>query len=593
MNLSIAIVFALIILAVVLFTTETISFDLTALIIAGSLMATGILTVKEGLSGFSNQATITIGAMFILSEGLRQTGVLRAVGSVLTFLGKQSFWIAAIAIMVITAGVSAFINNTAAVAIFIPVIIGVAKNLGTSPSKLLIPLSFASISGGVCTLIGTSTNILVNSIAADRGVETFSMFDFFPLGIILLVTVLLYLIVYGIRKLPAYFEEEENLTAQFDMDDHISDVKLDNGYLNIGEKLKELKLTKGLDLDILRIFKKDTSESAQRSQSDLEKGDVLRVRGNADEIEKMQDSSHLTMEPPKDWKDKDLIKGQDTLVEVTLSPNSTWTGKNIQELDLQERFDATVLAIRHQGQCIRDNMEKIDLIEGDSLLLSVHEEHVPTIIRDPNFLIVSKKDLPKYKSDKIIIALSILLGVVLTATFNLIPIVVGAMLGSVLMIITGCLDTEQAYESINWKVIFLLAGVLPLGIALDKTGAAQMISEFLVSILEPIGPKAVLSGFFLFTMLMTNVVSKQAAAALFAPIAVHSASAIGVSPRPFLLAVAYAASLSFITPVGHQVNTMVYNPGRYKFTDFVKIGTPLSILVWIVVSLLLPLFWNF
>lgn len=195
MNLSIAIVFALIILAVALFTTEIISFDLTALIIAGSLMATGILTVKEGLSGFSNQATITIGAMFILSEGLRQTGVLRAVGSVLTFLGKQSFWIAAIAIMVITAGVSAFINNTAAVAIFIPVIIGVAKNLGTSPSKLLIPLSFASISGGVCTLIGTSTNILVNSIAADRGVETFSMFDFFPLGIILLVTVLLYLIV--------------------------------------------------------------------------------------------------------------------------------------------------------------------------------------------------------------------------------------------------------------------------------------------------------------------------------------------------------------------------------------------------------------
>ncbi|HMA61848.1 MAG TPA: SLC13 family permease [bacterium] len=593
MNLSIAIVFVLIILAVILFTSEVISFDLTALIIAGSLMASGILTVKEGLSGFSNQATITIGAMFILSEGLRQTGVLRAVGSVLTFLGKQSFWVAAIAIMIITAGVSAFINNTAAVAIFIPVIIGVAKNLGTSPSKLLIPLSFASISGGVCTLIGTSTNILVNSIAADRGVETFSMFDFFPLGIILLVTVLLYLIIYGIRKLPAYFEEEEDLTAQFDMDDHISDVKLDNGYLNIGEKIKESKLTKGLDLDILRIFKKDTSESAQRSQSDLEKGDVLRVRGNADEIEKMQDSGHLSMEPPRDWEDNDLIKGRDTLLEVSLSPNSTWTGKNIGELNFQERFDATVLAIRHQGQCIRDDMDQIDLIEGDSLLLSVNEEHVPTIIRDPNFLIVSKKELPKYKTEKIVIALSILLGVVLTATFNLIPIVVGAMIGSILMIITGCLDTEQAYESINWKVIFLLAGVLPLGIALDKTGAAQMISDFLVSILEPFGPKAVLSGFFLFTMLMTNVVSKQAAAALFAPIAVHAANSIGASPRPFLLAVAYAASLSFITPVGHQVNTMVYNPGRYKFTDFVKIGTPLSIIVWIVVSLLLPFLWNF
>ncbi|MCF7886634.1 MAG: sodium:proton antiporter, partial [Candidatus Marinimicrobia bacterium] len=220
MSIEIIIVFGLIIGAVVLFTTEIISFDLTALIITGTLMASGILTVKEGLSGFSNPATITIGAMFILSEGLRQTGVLRAIGALLTELGKQSFWVAAIAIMGLTAGISAFINNTAAVAIFIPVVIGVAKNLGTSPSKLLIPLSFASIAGGVCTLIGTSTNILINSIAAERGVEPFSMFDFFPIGIILLLIVLLYLIIYGIRKLPSYFSEDEDLTTQFDMDDH-------------------------------------------------------------------------------------------------------------------------------------------------------------------------------------------------------------------------------------------------------------------------------------------------------------------------------------------------------------------------------------
>jgi di/tricarboxylate transporter len=288
-----------------------------------------------------------------------------------------------------------------------------------------------------------------------------------------------------------------------------------------------------------------------------------------------------------------LIKGRDTLVEVTLSPHTTWTGKTIEELDLQERFDATALAIRHQGECIRDDMDNINLAEGDSLLLSLNKEHVPTIIRDPNFLIVSKKELPKYKTDKIIIALLILFGVVFTATFNILPIVVGAMVGSVFMIITGCLDTEQAYESINWKVIFLLAGVLPLGVALDKTGAARMVSDFLVALLEPIGPEAVLSGFFLFTMLMTNIVSKQAAAALFAPIAVHAASSIGVSARPFLLTVAYAASLSFITPVGHQVNTMVYNPGRYKFTDFVKIGTPLSIILWIIASFLIPFFWHF
>jgi di/tricarboxylate transporter len=494
--------------------------------------------------------------------------------------------------MALTGIVSGFINNTAAVAIFIPVIIGVAKKLGTSPSKLLMPLSFASIAGGVCTLIGTSTNILVNSIAQSNDLEPFSMFDFLPLGIIFLLTVVLYLIIYGIKSIPSYMEDED-LTSQFDMEDHISDIQLESGYLNIGKKLKESKITKNLDLDILRLFKKDTSESAQRSQSDLEKGDILRVRGDTEEINKIEDSSHLTMKPPRQWKDEDLIKGRDTLIEVTLSPNSTWTGKNIEELDLQERFDAIVLALRHQGECIRDEMEEVDLAEGDSLLLSVNEDHVPTIIRDPNFLIVSKKELPKYKTDKIILALSILTGVILTAAFNIVPIVISALLGSALMIITNCLTTEQAYEAINWKVILLLAGILPLGVALDRTGGAEMIANGLISALGPAGPGAVLSGFFLITMLSTNIISNQASAALFAPIAIHAATSMGVNVRPFLFAITYAASLSFITPVGYQTNTMIYNPGRYKFSDFVKIGTPLSILLWIIASLLIPIFWSF
>jgi len=593
MTIEIIIVLALIILAILLFSTELFSFEITAVIVTGILMASGILTISEGLTGFSNQATITIGAMFVLSEGLRQTGVLRALGAVLTYVGKINFWIAVITIMVLTGVVSGFINNTATVAIFIPVIMGVAKNLKTSPSKLLIPLSFASIAGGVCTLIGTSTNILVNSIASKHELQTFSMFDFLPLGIIFLVTVIIYLLAYGIKKTPSYVTKDQDLTTQFDMDNYITDVKLKDGYFNIGKKLKENKVTGNLDLDILRIFKRDTSESAQRSQSDLEEGDLLRIRGHSDEINKMEDKNNLTMEPPRKWKDEDLIKGRDTLMEVTLSPNTTWTGKNIDDLDLQERFDATVLALRHQGECIRDDMDKVKLAEGDSLLISINEDHVPTIIRDPNFLVVSKKELPKYKTDKIIIAVSILAAVVLTAALNVFPIVVSALLGSILMIITGCLNTEQAYEAINWKVIFLLAGVLPLGLALEKSGAAALISDGLISLLGSAGPEVVLAGFFFLTMIMTNIISNQASAALFAPIVIHAASTLGVSPRPFLFAITYAASLSFITPVGYQTNTMIYNPGRYKFTDFVKIGTPLSILIWIIAAVLIPVFWHF
>jgi len=593
MTIEIAIVYGLIAGAIILFYTELFSFEITALIITGVLMSSGILSVEEGLSGFSNPATITIGCMLILSEGLRQTGVLRALGAVLTFLGKQSYWIAIITIMILVGIVSAFINNTAAVAIFIPIIIGVANNMGISPSKLLIPLSFASISGGVCTLIGTSTNILVNSIAQERNVQGFSMFDFLPMGIIFLIIIFFYLIFYGIKKIPAYDTKGGELTGQYDMTSHISDVQLESGYSNIGKKLNESKITDNLDLDILRIFKKNSSESAHRSKSKLETGDVLRIRGDSEEISRMEDKSNLTIKPPKKWSDKDLTKGRDILLEVTLSPHTTWTGKNITELDLKERFDAIVLALRHQGECYRDDMRGVDLEEGDSLLLSVNKEHLQTIIRDPNFLIVSEKELPKYKNDKIVIALMILAGVILAAVLNVIPIVIGALIGSVLMIVTGCLSTEQAYDSINWKVVFLLAGVLPLGLALDKTGAASMISDGMISLLGEAGPTVILSGFFILTMIMTNIVSNQASAALFAPIVIQTAHSMNLSPRPFLFAVTFAASLSFITPIGYQTNTMIYNTGRYQFTDFVKIGIPLSLILWITASLLIPVFWHF
>ncbi|MBD3179217.1 MAG: SLC13 family permease [Candidatus Latescibacteria bacterium] len=584
-------VFALITGAVILFMTEYIPFEITALLIATSLMATGILDLSEGLSGLSNQATVTIGCMFIISEGLRKAGILRAVGSLFTRAGKKNFWLAVITILLITGVVSGFMNNTAAVAIFIPVVITVSRALKVSPSKLLIPLSYISICGGVCTLIGTSTNILVNSIASDSGFRPLSMFEFLPMGIIFLAGGFIYLMLYGIRRLPDH-KQEDDLSSRYEMEDNISDIELTPSYENLGCDLEDCKLTNGLDLDVLRLFKKTSpSQGAGRTQSDLEEGDIIRIRGKASEVDKIKGRDQLIVKSLPVVRDTDLEQGRDILLEVSANPNSTLIGKKLEDINLRELFGAIVLGIRHRGKKIDRNINKIRLSRGDTLLLSMERSRVPQVEGNPDFLVISKIELPVYKTGKIICAASILAGVVLAASFHLIPIALAALIGSILFIITGCLKTTEAYNAVNWKVIFLLAGILPLGIAMEKTGAAGILSGVLMRTLNPLGPRAILSGFFLITMISSNIISNQAAAVLFTPIAIYTATELGVNPRTFIFTVAFAASLNFLTPVSYPTNALVYSPGRYRFLDYSIVGGPLSIIFWILGSLLIPIIW--
>lgn len=591
MSFDIIIILIIIVIYIILFITEIISYDIVALIVAGTLMVTGILTPEEGLSGFSNQATITIGAMFVLSEGLKQNGILRLIGKHFTSLSHKGFPFSIIVIMLISAVVSGFINNTAAVAIFIPVVIHISKNLKISPSKLLIPLSFASMFGGVCTLVGTSTNILVSSIAFNRGLEKFSIFEFSYLGLIFLLIGFCYLLFYGIKRLPE--RKTGELTEQYKMHDFITDVKIQKNYQNIGKKFKAADFTKDLDLDVLRIFKDSHSQSANRAQGVIEKDDVLRIRGGINEIKKLLRREDLSIVPVSKWYDKDINIGKDILLETIILPESNLVNKSLGEINLYDKFGAIVLAVRHKEKIVNKKLDNIKLNAGDSLLICVEKKAVVQIKNNKNFLIVSEIEYKKIKKAKILISLAILFGVVFTAALGWLPIVVSAIIGAILMIITNCLNPEQAYKSINWKVIFLLAGVLPLGIAMDKTGAARLISDVLINILGQSGPTLVLSGFLLITMLLTNIISNQASAALLAPIAIEAASRIGVDPKPLLMAVTYGASLSFMTPVGYQTNTMIFNPGKYKFIDFLKIGTPLNIILWIAGSFLIPAIWSF
>lgn len=594
MTLDVFVVLALVVVAVVLFATEFVSFDVTAIIILSTLLITDILdpTPSEGFSGFSNTATITIGALFILSAGLRKTGALSDAGKRFAEAGENNFWVALAFMMGVICILSAFINNTAATAIFVPIVVGVAADLSVSPSKMLMPISFASMFGGVCTLIGTSGNILVSSIAENQGIQPFSMFEFAPLGIILLVVGFTYLLTVGIRMIPARRKERSELTEEYEMQEYLTDVVIEPASEHLGKPVDETVLTRGLDIDILQIIR-STEEPVRRERSaPLEAGNVLRIRGSADEIEKLLDREDVAIVPAHTWHDVDFEGGPDTLVEAVTAPDSNLESRSIEEVDFVERFGAVPLAIRQRGRLQQEDMGEIELSGGDTVLLNIDRERLPEVERDSSFVVTSKVDVEKYRRDKMGFALAIMIGVVIMAAFDVLPIVISAMVGSVLMVLTGCLTTEEAYKAVNWKVIFLLVGVIPLGKALAKTGAADMMSDLILSALSDMGPTAVVSGFYFLSMILTNVISNQATAVLMAPIAIQAGDAMDVSARPFLLAVTFGASLALMSPVA-PVNTLVFGPGQYKFTDFTKVGMPLNILLWLLATFLIPVFWSF
>ncbi|MFW6332507.1 MAG: SLC13 family permease [Thermodesulfobacteriota bacterium] len=592
MPIDIIIVFALVILALILFASEILSFDVVALTIMTILMLTGILTTEEGLSGFSNPATITIGAMFVVSEGIRRTGALEIVGNCFSALGNLNYWFALALMMLIIAVVSAFINNTAAVVIFIPVIMSTAREMGVSPSKLLMPLSFASMFGGVCTLIGTSTNILVSSIAKDNGLEGFGMFEFTPLGLIFLAAGFAFLFTVGLRLIPAR-RKDENLTDSFEMKEYLADITLEEAFDGEGKTPDEIVRDWDVDVDVLRVFRKGKAPGTQRCQTALEVGDVLHVRGNPRELDKLIRTEAISLNPPREWGDRHLTEEDYALVEGVISPDSELASKTIGEINFPERFGAIVLGIRHRGELQHEKLEKIQLAGGDSLLLTVGYDQLPNLRNDPSFVFVSDLSVTDYQKNKMPLAIAILVGVVGGASLNLAPIVVTAAAGAILLIITGCVTSRQAYQAISWKVLFLLAGVIPLGTAMSKTGAARMLSDFILESLGQWGPQAVLSGFFLLTMLLTCMISNQATAAMLAPIAIQAGGQMEVNPEPFLMGITFAASLSFMTPMGYQTNTLIYGPGQYKFTDFTKVGGWLNLIFWIIATMMIPIIWTF
>jgi di/tricarboxylate transporter len=574
--------------AVALFVSEKYPIDFVALLVLGVLLLFGLVTPQEGISGFSNPATVTVAAMFILSAGLQKTGATQVVGQLMVRFGKNYFT-ALVVIMGSITVISAFVNNTAAVAVFIPLVMVVANRRKIAASKLLIPLSYASQFGGVCTLIGTSTNLLVSSISDEAGYGAFSMFEFAKMGLILFVTGVLFFFIFGRWLLPE--RKAQELAVTYQLGEYITELRVGENSPLVGKSVLESRLGENHDVTVLRLLHVKKATWAPLRQPVMA-GDVLLVRGKIRELMGLRDTAKLELNAEFKLRDAALQTEDLRLVQALVAPGSDLIENNLKQVDFRNRYKALVLAIQRRGEPIREKLNSVSFRLGDALLIQAHEAEIRKLRSDPSFIVLDEVEGATLRH-KAPLVLGILAAVVGLAAFNVLPILVTALLGCLAMVLTRCLRLEEAYHAINWQVIFLLAGILPLGIAMQKSGAAGFVAERAVGAVGHMGPVAVLAVVYLMTSIMTDTMSNNAAAVLLAPIAISTAERIGVDPRPFLMAITFAASTGFSTPVGYQTNTMIYNPGGYKYTDFLRTGVPLSILFWILSVIFIPRLWSF
>lgn len=591
MTVEIAIVSAFVTAAVILFAAEKLPIDLVSIMVMVGLILSGVITPEEGVDGFSHPATVTVGSMFILSAGLYRTGAVNFIGAKLVQAGKRNFWLALVLLMLTAGTFSAFINDTAVVAILIPIVLGLARELKVSPGKLLMPLSFSALFGGVCTLVGTSTNILVSSIAVKHGQPSFGMFEFTPFGVIILVAGSLYMLLIGVRLIPGR-KVEEDLRKQFGIGDYLVEIVLEPEALSVGTVLADSPLLRDIAIRSVDVYRDGKCLEEPPERLVLKSGDHLKVRCDLENFRKLQARKGVVLrqelEAGEGRKEEDTV-----LVEAVIAGGSTLDGRSLKQARFRSRYGLTALAVRHRGLIMREHLEEMQLRAGDVLLFEMERHHLDQLREDKTFVLVSEAEFPVFRKRKMAIAVAIITLVVGSAASGLLPILVSATIGCVLMVLSRCLTLEEAYGAIQWKVIFLLGGVLALGKAMEKSGAALLIANTLVETVGVLGPRALVSVFYLMTSLMTELMSNNATAALLTPIAIAVAESYGVDARPFLMAVAYAASAAFMTPVGYQTNTLIYSLGHYRYVDFLRVGTPLNMLFWILATIMIPWFWPF
>lgn len=583
MSLQAWAVAAIVIAAMALFISEKLRYDVIGLLVLGALLVSGILTPAEGLSGFSNEATIVVAAMFALNAGLVGTGALDPLIRNLSRIKRP--WLLTLSILVIVCFLGAFVKNTALVATFLPVTLSVCARAKTSPARVLIPMSYAAQMGGVCTLLGTSSNLLTNSLAVQHGMPEFGVFEFTKLGVLLAVAGIIYLMLVGRWLLPRHIDTDHS--ENLELGKFVTELRVQADSPLIGDSVATAKLGERFGVYVLELLRGDDHLWAPREQ-ELHEGDVLLARGDWERLEEFRLKLKLEIAPAAN-----LPAGRRVLIEALVAPGARVAGDSVGEFGARWGDDAVVLAVQRRSRILREQLKHTRLEVGDILLLLVDEPALRQLRRESGLVVLSERGDTRASRRKAPLAIGILAAVVAVAGAGILPIVVSALVGCVAMALTGCFSFEDVYETMDWKVIVLLGAILPLGIALDKTGLAHAVVDAGMRMVGQHGPLAVLLMVYLLTAVLTEMMGHNPSVVLMVPIAISVAHVMQVSPTPFVICVAFAAATSFATPVGYPTNTMVYAAGGYRFADFMKVGIPLIAMFCALSMWLIPRFWPF
>jgi di/tricarboxylate transporter len=607
---GIVVVSLLILAALVLFATEPVPVDVTAISVmvalmlvepvSGALADVGVLgatiqmiSPEEGLSGFANAATLTVLAMFILSEGVQRTGIVQKLGALISRYTADSESRQLGATIGVVGPISGFINNTAAVAILLPMVTDLAERGGSSPSKLLLPLSYASMFGGMLTLIGTSTNILASELSDRLLGQPFGMFEFTQLGIVVSIVGTVYLLTLGRYLTPERIKPRVDLTEEFEMADYLTEVMVREDSPLVGMRVSDALVETEFDVDLLQLVRHNEVFLEPLGPKEIQVGDVFALRTDRDTLVELLDAEGLDLVPVTvDEAELETAEGGQNLVEVVVAPGSSLVGESLVSSRFRQRYDATVLALRRGGAVIRKRLDNVQLRVGDTLLVQASADSIEQLDRNRNFIVAQEIERHDFRESKIPVAVGIVAAVVALAALDFVPIVVSALAGAVVMVATGCLRPTEIYDAVQWDVVFLLAGVIPLGIAMERTGAAALLAEAVVTSSTLLPLVGVLALFYVVTALLTNVISNNASVVLMVPVAVEAATTLGANAFSFVLAVTFAASTAFMTPVGYQTNLFVYGPGGYRFTDYIRVGGPLQLVFVVVTTLGIAFFFG-
>ena len=591
------------------FVSEKLAPDVTALLAALALLLTGVLTPYEAFSGFSHPATISVAAVLVLSAGVERTGVLTYIARrLLTPIGNSELTLTVV-IMVIISSISAFVNNTAAVAVFIPVVIEVCRRTGASPSRVLMPMSHAATFGGMCTLIGTSTNLVAHEFALSQGLPGFSMFELGKVGLPMLVAGFAYMLFVGRRFLPR--TQPGDVLAMQLGERYLAELIVEPDSSWTGKEVNAANFERDFDVDLIGVLRGGQALPISDPNFVFAPYDSLLVRGPLEHVLKLTSQNGLELHRPKIFargerseatdhtqaasseSAKQEQKEADTrsqLAEVVVLTTSGLVGRTLKAARFAEKFDAVVLALRRRGE-VNERPSVTPLLAGDMLLVEGERTALQSLAETKGFLVVGTPSHPEQRPGKLVITIITLMAVVLIVSLGFLPIVTAATAGCAVLMLTGCLRPNEAYRAIDLSLVFILAGSLALGAALNKTGITTVLANWLAGVSDTTGPYLVLAGFFVLAVVVSELMSNSGTVALLGPITIAVATKMGINPMSLLAAITLGSSAAFAMPIGYQTSLMIYGPGGYRIKDFIRMGIPLDLILAVFALLLIPYFW--